>query len=421
MPPFRLVFLVLLLAGCRRPQPVPKVAFVADGQIVHPDSSVVPGVLTLTHSAGAFARAIQYTLDSVPLVVFDGGTNGDFDLTQIFRPLLLADGRLLAAQSFGNGWLMLFNADGTPARVIARSGDGPGDVRSPIAPIALTADTVLVIDGNTHRVNWVTANDGIVRSAPLQSTVPPFCFQDPSLLPAHQLLASNGCIGTAPIDQPTRPPVDVVVMGLAFSAPDTIAHLPGLEMIPFETRYHGVRRIEPLRLRFGEMCLVAAWDTGFVSATGEGGYMLERRALDGHVTARILVQEPRRPVTAAMRDAQIGHELDQLTGPQAEEMADATESRREARAVPFADSLPPYGRLFPAPDGILWVSDYAAPADSSWSATAFRSDGAIVGRLTAHLKSATPVSFGKDRVLVRLVGEDGVVRFAEYRLSTRHD
>ncbi len=61
--------------------------------------------------------------------------------------------------------------------------------------------------------------------------------------------------------------------------------------------------------------------------------------------------------------------------------------------------------------------DYQAETDTTWSATAFRPDGAIVGRLTAGMKGARPVWFGKDRVLLRTVDEDGVVRFGVYRVK----
>jgi hypothetical protein len=408
-----------LVAACRQAEPVTPTApgrSATSAAAIFPDTSIVDGIPTFTHGNGAVERAPQLTLDTAPLVTFDAGANADFDLTKIRHPLLLADGRLLAAISLGAGRLILFNANGTPARVIAPSGEGPGDVRSPAAPVALTPDTALVVDVALHRLNWVTGDGGIVRSIPLQATVLPFCFQSAALVAGNLLLATDNCLAPGTIDQPTRPPAAIVVMHLDFGAPDTVTRLPGFEMIPFETRYHGVKRIDALPLRLGEAAQAAPWDSGFVSATGERGYMLDRRALDGHVVARIRVNGPRRVVTAAMRDGRIADELERLNGPHSDGLADASESQREAREVPFADSLPPYGGLFPAPGNVMWVLDYPAPADSTWSATAFRPDGAILGRLTAHMKSAIPVAFTKDRVLVRQVDSDGTVTFALFRI-----
>ena len=95
-------------------------------------------------------------------------------------------------------------------------------------------------------------------------------------------------------------------------------------------------------------------------------------------------------------------------GPQSERMVDANESRRLAREQPFADSLPPYSGFFTTRGGTLWVVDAIAPSDTGWSATAFRQDGAIVGRLEVAGRSR-PLAFADDRVAIRTEDEDGVV------------
>jgi hypothetical protein len=96
-------------------------------------------------------------------------------------------------------------------------------------------------------------------------------------------------------------------------------------------------------------------------------------------------------------------------------MLDPNESRRVAREAPFADSLPPYEGLFVSPNATLWVVDATAPGDTSWSATAFRLDGAIVGRLQVG-RAGRPVAYGNDRVVVREEDEDGVVSMKVFRI-----
>jgi hypothetical protein len=421
MSDMRIALVASLLIGCQS-APSPSTAAVASsGEAVVPDSATVAGVLTLTHSAGAFARAPQFRLDSTPAVVYAGGEQVDFDLTNVRRPLLFPDGRLLAAISLGTGRLLLFNADGKPARVLAPSGEGPSDVRSPLDPVAFAGDTALVIDGNLHRLIWVTADGGIVRTEPLKHTVQPLCFRNLAALPGSRLLAPKGCQGELVIDRLNRPAVEVVAMDIDFGNVDTVATLPGSEMVPFESRFRGVKHVDAVALRLGQSARVAPWGSGFVSATGEGGYLLERRALDGRIVARIVVKEPRRAVTRTMREDVIRRDLERVSGPRSEGLVDPGETRRQARETPFADSLPPYASLFAAPDDVLWVTDYTTTTDSSWSATAFRFDGRIVRRLTAHMKDAAPISFGRDRVLVRLIDEDGVVRFAVYTMAQHEE
>ena len=69
-----------------------------------------------------------------------------------------------------------------------------------------------------------------------------------------------------------------------------------------------------------------------------------------------------------------------------------------------------------SPNKTLWIVDYIAPTDTEWSATAFRADGAIVGRLTVKGKG-TPLAFGDDRVVIRSEDEDGVVSLTVRRIG----
>src|SRR5688572_27871919 len=116
-----------------------------------------------------------------------------------------------------------------------------------------------------------------------------------------------------------------------------------------------------------------------------------------------------------MRAAQIARELERFESEGSERLVDAAESRRIAREGPFADSLPPFGQLFVTRDQTLWVVDPVAPGDTVWSATAFRRDGAIIGRLRAS-GHALPLAFGSDRVVLRTEDEDGVVALRVHRL-----
>ena len=130
---------------------------------------------------------------------------------------------------------------------------------------------------------------------------------------------------------------------------------------------------------------------------------------------RIAVSGPRRPVTNAMRAAFIETQLKRLRGPRSEGLVDASESERLIRENPSADALPPYSRLFVSPNKTRWIVDYIAPTDTSWSATAFRTDGAIIGRLYASGRTAL-VAFSDDRVVLRAEAADGIVSLRVHRI-----
>jgi hypothetical protein len=77
--------------------------------------------------------------------------------------------------------------------------------------------------------------------------------------------------------------------------------------------------------------------------------------------------------------------------------------------------LPYFEALLRGSDGSLWVVDAIAPGDTSWTATAIRKDGAIVGRLQVKGDSR-PMAFGDGSVIVRAKDDNDVVSFRVYRL-----
>jgi hypothetical protein len=383
--------------------------------VLLPDTQTVNGVLQMRHGADAFARAPQYTIASTPEVVFDGGEQTDFDLTYVFRPVLLSDGRAVATFTRGGGRLMLFKADGTPERVMAQKGWGPGDVMAPCEPTVLAADTIMVFDATHRRVSWFAPDSGILHSEMFDEGLLPLCRLAAGRLANGRFLTMSWGLLAENVDSTHRVPTAVITVDHHFGSPDTVVIVPGTEMTPFETRYRGRRDVRPESVLFGRRLLIAPWDSMIAIANGAGGYVVERRNPSGFLVGRVSVAEPRRIVTPAMVQDEIDRALARFEGPQSEGLVDPAESRRIAREQPVADSLPSYGLLTTAPNGVLWITDFGTYIDSTIAATAFRSDGAILARLTIP-RLSPPVWFGADRVMLREVDADGVVRFGIYRM-----
>jgi hypothetical protein len=72
--------------------------------------------------------------------------------------------------------------------------------------------------------------------------------------------------------------------------------------------------------------------------------------------------------------------------------------------------------LFVTRSGTLWVVDAIAPTDTTWTATGFRPDGAIVARLDAPV-AGQPMLFADDRVIVRATDSDGIVSLIVHRFT----
>jgi hypothetical protein len=228
------------------------------------------------------------------------------------------------------------------------------------------------------------------------------------LLPGGEALThSAGSWGGHETDSLGRSLAVLAALDLTTSALRAVATIPDLTGAEVETRFRGRKRTSWQPLRLGGWALVTVWDS-LIASTGSSGPGIDLRDGTGSVRSRLLVRRPGRAVTEAMRAARIAIELARLSGPQSEGMVDAEESRRLARESPFADTLPRFSKLITAMGGTLWAVDAIAPSDSTWSATAFRKDGAIIGRLQVPGRS-TPMAFGDGRVVVRTEDENGVV------------
>lgn len=409
-----LVAVLLLAAACSTDSP--SVGTTAGDGPVLPDTQIVDGVLVMRHAADAFARAPQWRVADSAEVVFDGGEDPNLDLTYVYQPVLFPDGSLLAVNYINSGRVMHFPADGSPGRMVAGPGEGPGGVRSPNSPLAF-GDSIAVLDDGTGRVNWFTATGGWVGSETLWPSSRVGCFGASGVLPDRRLVAVNRCLTRQREIPPEggRLPTELITTTIDFTEVDTIATLSGVKMEWFETRYRGERRDYPMMPRLTPSAHAAVWGGSIATSTDAQGYVIARRAPDGTVNGRVEVAGPRRPVTDAMREFVIAQELERLDQGGGERMVDVEESRRQAREVPFVDSLPAFTMLLSDRKGILWVMDGKAPNDTTWAATAFREDGEIVARLTGT-DSSWPTQILDDRVLLRTTDDDGVVRFEVRRI-----
>lgn len=280
--------------------------------------------------------------------------------------------------------------------------------------IWLVGDTLFIADAGNNRLNWISPDHGVVLSRPIERGARRPAQSAAGVLPGGRLVMySSGLVQNGVRDSVTRPPASVEVWPVTGPG-HAIAMIPDLEIAMVETHYRGRQALSQAVLRFSRTANVAVWDTLIATATGEG-YRIDLRNADGTVVSRLSVSAPRRAATSAMRAAAIDVELTRLRGPQSEGLVDAKESERLIRENPSADSLPPYSRLFVSPNKTLWIVDYIAPGDTSWSATAFRTDGAIIGRLHASDKTM-PLAFGDDRVVVRAEDTDGIVSLKVQRI-----
>jgi hypothetical protein len=406
-----------VLAGCSTGAEDGEIAkTVSHGDPVLATTRVENGVTVHEHAQDAFRKAPQWTVEATPTTTI-GGSDGDpqFDLTYARYVIPLSDGRVMTFAQVGNK-VIVFRKDGKGVRTIGRTGQGPGDWMAFGDPVLLDRDTILVLDFANNRLNWVTADGGIVRTAPY--LVPRGVRRMSSIsgfLPTGELVMHSAASwGGHQLDSLQRSIAVVMAANLDNGETRTLTQVPDIQGAPVETRYRGRIRNDWQPLRLGGYARIAGWDSVIATATASSS-TVDLRDPTGNVGAQLRLGLPRRPVTQAMRDAQIAIELERMEGPRSEGMVDPGESRRLASESPFSDSLAYFEALLRGSDGTLWVVDAIAPGDTSWTATAVRKDGAIVGRLFVRGNSR-PISFGNGTVIVRTQDENDVVSFKVHRV-----
>lgn len=375
------------------------------------------GVTVHAHAPDAFDKAPQWTFEDTPASTI-GGAGGDpqYDLTYAYFVVPLSDGRVMTFAPVGNK-VFVFGRDGKGERVIGRTGQGPGDWMHFGTPVLLDGDTVLVLDFANNRLNWVTADGGIVRTAPYD--IPDEMhnmFHIPGFMSTGELLmhSAGSWGGGREPDSLQRSLALVAATNIRTKETRSVGTMPDLQGAQVETRYRGRVRKDWQPLRLGGSALLEVWDSVFASVP-VFSRSIELRDATGALRSRIDVPAQRRSVTSEMRDVQIELELDRMKAQATERMVDPRESERLAREAPFADSLPYFAHLMTGSDGTLWVVDAIAPSDTGWTATAFAKDGAILARLTVKGKS-TPMAFGAGQVIVRTQDENDVVSLKVFRL-----
>jgi hypothetical protein len=278
-------------------------------------------------------------------------------------------------------------------------------------------DTIVIPDRANNRINWIVPTKGFVAEKPMPNVGNSYfgIGRPVGVLRRGTLVFSTaGLVQNAKPDSVTRPPASVVVYDPRTESAAVVATVPDLEIMQIPTRYRGRASTVSMPLRFTRFAEAVAWDT--VIATGSGdGYRIDLRDATGRIRSSLHIPVARRRVTAAMRDSAIAQSLRRFDGPQEERMVDPAESRRIERAAPVADSLPPYGNWFVSPNRTLWAVDPIAPGETGGAATAFRQDGAIIGRLT-WTRGGYPMAFGDDRVVFRDADSDGVVSLSVHRI-----
>jgi hypothetical protein len=387
----------------------------------------VDGIRLLEHAVADLDRAPMIPVDTAPVTIIDDRTaEPGFELTGTRRVALLSDGRV-ATLSFQPPKVLVFSTDGRGAHVFGRRGAGPGDFAFPFGLLVMQADTLIVPDVANRRLSWLVPDSGVVATRPWPRNTPQGLSRIAGMLRDGSAVLEQGGAMFGDEGKPgeiTRIDDPIVVLDRANST--EIARIPDREIAVLATRYQDGPSASSFPIRFSRRAHVVVWDS-VIATTSDDSYRIDLRSRDGKIRSAIQIPRPRRAVTPAMRDAEINADVAhyEVMAAAGKGTSNLEESKRLARERPSADSLPHFlsqdytagmGALFATFNKILWVVDAVARTDSEWTATAFRQDGAIVGRLRVQGKGE-PVAFSDDRVVVLQQDAEENLRFRIYRFT----
>ena len=367
------------------------------------------GVAIYEHPADAFARAPRFVMSKKPVTEIKG-SDVESDLSRVWQPMVLADGRVVM---FADGSLLVFGPTGDLVERIGRTGEGPGEFRAGNLYSGL-GDTLLVEDGGNMRLSLLVPGKGVVRSLPIPKSARQHVMSIMGQTATGGFLVATTGFAMTP-DLVKNPVVQwrTARLDVGGDSVTLLDSIPGPVL--------AMRDGFPDIVRHAPIPVTVVWDGEFLISRA-GHWELSRMRPDGAVAARTVVPLVRRAVDpaglAGEHDAQFHWALEMAKSGRLEgKTPDTSYMRKRIKDAPRADSLPLIAKALVGPDGVAWIKDggyiYAEP---TWAWTAVKKDGTILGRLVGKGKDPV-VAFGADRVMLKSEDADGFVTFRVHTLT----
>lgn len=366
------------------------------------------GITIYEHPPDALARAPLLTLDTTPLAVFAGDVDDPSqDVSGLTWPIFLTSGDVAGWDRQTNELLFLRVATGDRVRR-GRGGGGPLEIGFAGQLIALEDDSLLFDDFQNDRLAIAHPDTGVVRTIAKGAVE--------GLRNSDVLGRIGGGAGTYLLTVPNPetqapPPAGRVNMprfgGLWQVGQDSVQVRFSVTTGPRIWVEVGPG-LSQYAIGLAPSTSLSTWGDGYLVARGER-WILEQWDTAGTLREEMRITAPSILVDEAMFTRSVASETDELVDAFTSAGRDANRDSilTAIRSRGHADTLAAYGKVFVAPNGTIWVTDFAMPGDSGWAATAVAPDGRILGRLSA-LNGEPPIAWGDDRVAIKTEDDVGI-------------
>lgn len=292
-----------------------------------------------------------------------------------------------AVADWGAQSILLFDKLGRFQRRIGRSGAGPGEFRAPVLLQRLDRDTLLIWDPYLRRLTWLSPTG---KSRDLAIDPGTVYGSDPviGLMGDGRLLVKNEWSGPVSTDAGT-PVTSVRFLDQAGQRRGELVEFPTTPIEPF---------------RFYTPHVQVATDGDRIYAGNPTEWRILVLAPTGDTLAELSRPWSAHPVSANDRNAVREAFRGKAVSP------DFTADNR------FAPTVPAFGRIYPAPNRLVWVTSYRAPYQYSDSISVLDAGGRLLAVLSLPDRFY-PTEVGADYLLGRHTTDDGDTTFQVYPIT----
>lgn len=370
------------------------------------------GIEVVEHPANVIADAPVWTVDTATqLWTIGGGEDPAHDIDRMSTMGRLANGDVVVGV-IRPSELRIYPIGGGAPRVLARGGDGPGEVQTPIL-LSARGDTLVLWDYALNRSTKFTSEGSVVQ------------LVSHAAQPRHRLREVVGALDDGRIvmtGQTWEAMTDVGSEGVRKEQPIYLLHTDGasadsLRGIPGMLVYKGIvyeggtsfSSVTTYHLDGGSPIL--ARGAGYVTSLPGPP---ELRMYDAKGTLHRIVRPAieTREVTPAFREEYIAHDSAELVRMNRQFSPDWVRNYREGR---FVDRLAAFERIRGGPEGELWFERSWVSYDSVKEFVVFDSTGMVAGKVTIPM-SHTIGWIGTDAVLATWLDSDDVRHLSLYPL-----
>lgn len=365
--------------------------------------------ITVNHGMDAL-EAPGWEVSEAPLLDVGGEDDGP-PLYSITSARRLSDGRIVVS-SAGTRELQVYGPDGKLLARVGRSGEGPGEFRTPFWVGVLPGDSIAVWDVGLSRLSLFTPAGEFARSVSPRGALGVFPRVVGALDGGRFVLLTGSGTGALDLSGKAvqRDSITILVLGPGGEISDTIGRFPGTEQIALGSPREGLL-VRPLP--FGKSTVAAVQGGRVFVGTGD---RYELAAYEPGVGLQALLRAERDAVPVTDEDIErYRRELVTIGGegdPQAKR-----QQERLLAAAPYPKTMPALTRIVPDAEGNLWVQDPEKPGDDAGTLwTVFSPEGRARG--TVRLPDRLNVQqIGTDWVLGVRRDEDDVEHLQLYRLT----